>query len=313
MFKEKKKKFQIDISHIPHGTQVVTLCDRHFGEKKYKSGRTAIVIDSDNRTKTYVLRFSDNTEIKFHRNELVIRKIEIENFIQNFTPKQEELEQHIIYECIVGSKAYGLSNENSDDDIRGIYLAPPTDLLSLWGAPGQIEDKHNDRVYWELEKFIRLALKANPNVLETLWTPLINVKTDIAIGLIEIREAFLSKHIFKTFGGYAISQFTKMKNEYERTGRFKEKHALHLIRLLISGSVALSEGHIMIDVSPYRDHLMAIKNGRLSFEEVQCWRKELENNFNDAYENTHLPDLPDVEKANNFLLMARKYSLRNFK
>ena len=46
---------------------------------------------------------------------------------------------------------------------------------SLYAVPEQIEDQtdENDEVLWELEKFLRLALKANPNILEVLWTPIV--------------------------------------------------------------------------------------------------------------------------------------------
>nr|WP_284452530.1 nucleotidyltransferase domain-containing protein [Parachlamydia acanthamoebae] len=30
----------------------------------------------------------------------------------------------IIFECISGSKAYGLSTETSDEDIRGVFILP---------------------------------------------------------------------------------------------------------------------------------------------------------------------------------------------
>lgn len=306
VFNDKKKMFQIDVRHIPHGTQVVALVDKLSNNIKYKSGRTGVVVDSEKKTNTYVVEFSDQTQLTYLREELAVRKVEIETLIQTFIPDEKELKKNIIYECVVGSKAFGLSDQSSDEDIRGIYLAPIDLLHSLWGAPEQIEDKIKDQVYWELEKYIRLALKANPNILETMWTPIVNYKTELAEQLIINREIFLSRHIFTTFGGYALSQFNKMKNEYLRTGNYRTKHALHLIRLLISGAEALRHGYIMIDVSQYRNDLLSIKAGNLSFEEIQQWRKELEIVFNEAFENTKLPDLPDVKKANELLIMARK-------
>jgi predicted nucleotidyltransferase len=35
-----------------------------------------------------------------------------------------DFEQFIIYRCVVGSRTYGLDNDASDTDRRGIYLAP---------------------------------------------------------------------------------------------------------------------------------------------------------------------------------------------
>jgi predicted nucleotidyltransferase len=307
MFKEKKKQFQIDVKHIPHGTQIVTMVDKVLKDYKYKTGRTGVIIDSNFDNNTYTIRFSDNAEVEYERREITIRKIEIENFIQTFAPEPKQLKENIIYECLTGSRAFGLATESSDDDIRGIYLAPPEVHLSLWGAPEQLEDKQADIVYWELEKFLRLALKANPNVLETLWSPLIKISTPLSSELLEMRESFLSRHIFKTYGGYAISQFEKMKKDFQKAGKFKTKHALHLIRLLLSGTTALKEGYIMVDASHYRSQLLSIKEGQMSFEEIQQWRKELEIEFNQAYESTKLPELPDVKKANQFLLKARQH------
>src|SRR6185295_16233784 len=80
---------------------------------------------------------------------------------------------HVVYRCIVGSKAYGLDDADSDVDRRGIYLPPASLHWSLYGVPEQLENAATEETYWEMQKFLTLALKANPNVLECLYTPLI--------------------------------------------------------------------------------------------------------------------------------------------
>ena len=62
---------------------------------------------------------------------------------------------------------------------------------SLAKLPEQIERIENgeDVVFWEIEKFVRLALKANPNVLETLWTPVVLYATDTGQRLRELRRS----------------------------------------------------------------------------------------------------------------------------
>ena len=72
-----------------------------------------------------------------------------------------QLEDHVILRCVVGSRAYGLDTDDSDTDYRGVYLAPPEMLWSLYGAPEQFEDHKSQTVYWELRKFLVMALKAN--------------------------------------------------------------------------------------------------------------------------------------------------------
>ena len=79
----------------------------------------------------------------------------------------------VIYRCVIGSRAYGLDTDESDTDRRGIYL-PPADLQwSLYGVPEQLENDENQEAYWELQKFLIMALKANPNILECLYTPIV--------------------------------------------------------------------------------------------------------------------------------------------
>ena len=86
----------------------------------------------------------------------------------------------IIYRCVVGSQAYGLERDSSDVDRRGIYLAPAELEWSLYGVPEQLENAETEECYWELKKFMVLALKANPNILECLYTPLVETRTPVA-------------------------------------------------------------------------------------------------------------------------------------
>src|SRR5271168_1494471 len=102
----------------------------------------------------------------------------------------------------VGSRAYGLEVHGSDTDRRGIYL-PPADLhWSLYGVPEQLDFNATEEVYWEAQKFVVLALKANPNVLECLFTPLVETATPLAQEFLDMRERFLSKMIYQTYNGY---------------------------------------------------------------------------------------------------------------
>ena len=65
--------------------------------------------------------------------------------------------------------------------------------------PEQIEDKQHEECYWELQKFLVLALKANPNVLECLYTPLVEHTTPLIDELRGMRVIFLSKLIYQTY------------------------------------------------------------------------------------------------------------------
>ncbi len=217
----------------------------------------------------------------------------------------------VIYRCVIGSRAYGLEDEASDTDRRGIYL-PTADLhWSLFGVPEQLENDETQEVYWELQKFIVLALKANPNVLECLYSPIVESATPLGKDLLAMRSAFLSKLVFQTFSGYVASQFKKMQSDIRNQGRVKWKHVMHLIRLLLSGTRVLHSGEMMVDVGQYRDHLLTIKRGEMPFAEADSLWKELQSDFESAFKTTKLPDRPDYERANAFLVDARRRAMED--
>jgi RNA repair pathway DNA polymerase beta family protein len=59
-------------------------------------------------------------------------------------PESADLYRFVVYRCIVGSTAYGISQEGSDVDRRGFYL-PPADLeWSLAGVPEQLENDQEE-------------------------------------------------------------------------------------------------------------------------------------------------------------------------
>ena len=119
-----------------------------------------------------------------------------ENTNFKFDGPEIDLSEYIIYRCIVGSRAYGLDEEESDIDRRGIYL-PPAELdWSIYNIPQQLEYNETEECYWELQKFLFLALRANPNILECLYTPLVEYANPAAEELLRIREIFLYRLIF---------------------------------------------------------------------------------------------------------------------
>ena len=117
---------------------------------------------------------------------------------------------HIIFECISGSRAYGLDTPSSDTDIRGVFILPKAHFYAL-DYIGQVNNESNDIVYYELRKFIELCSKNNPNILELLNVPeeCILYKHEI---FNEIRlQLFLSKQCEKSFANYAYAQIKKAR------------------------------------------------------------------------------------------------------
>ena len=281
---------------IPEGTKVLTRL----------GGRVGVVAHSPIAAEqSYRVRFANGVEESYKRADLTIfrhQQAEVPSALDS-----TELHKFVIYRCVVGSTAYGLSTEKSDIDLRGFYL-PPVELeWSLAGVPEQLETD-NEEVYWEIEKFIRLALKANPNVLECLYSPLVKTCTPIARELIDAREIFLSQFVHRTYNAYVLSQFKKLEQDLRNHGQIRWKHVMHLIRLLLSGVVVLKHGFVPLRVDEYRDRLLAIRRGEVPWGEVERWRLALHRELDSALACTRLPERPDYDHANDLLIRARRFA-----
>ena len=302
-----------EMSHQPDnisaGTQVVALVEIRGPNQSLVHPRGAVGVVTRTPTGTdrhFLVRFPDGFEKSLTAQELEVLK-HFKDRLQGSGSGQPnfDLESVIIYRCVMGSKAYGLETEESDVDRRGIYLAPTELQWSLFGAPEQFEDNAAQAVYWELQKFLVMALRANPNILECLYSPLVEKTTLLAEELLAIRDRFLSQMIFQTFNGYALSQFKKIEQGLRNQGEVRWKHAMHLLRLLITGAATLRDGRVPVRVESARERLLTIKTGSVPWREVDAWRRELHEDFERALAQTKLPERPDYEKANKFLIGAR--------
>lgn len=293
---------------IPVGTQVVLKAARRLpGTETVKAaGSVAEVLETPaNNQRPYLVRFLDGATLRVKFGELAVRRRELEDELATPGP---DLRRYTVYLAAVGSRAFGLATDASDEDRRGVFLPPAELTWSLCKPPEQIESQTAgvEEVHWELEKFLRLALQANPNILETLWSPLVLFADETGEALRALRGAFLSRHLYKTYSGYVLSQFQRMRNAYQKKGTYRVKHAMHLLRLLYSGTHALRTGDILVDVGEHRAELLAVRGGGLTFEEVRTRALELDQVFQQAFAATRLPKRPDYDRVNRFLVQARR-------
>jgi hypothetical protein len=68
----------------------------------------------------------------------------------------------------------------------------------------------------------------------------------------------------------------------------------------------LKDGHVPVNVGERRDFLLAIKRGEMDWAEINQLRLGLHKDFDAALATTKLPDRPDYERANAFLIEARR-------
>ncbi|MCU0879277.1 MAG: nucleotidyltransferase domain-containing protein [Pirellulaceae bacterium] len=293
------------------GTQVVVLQPVTAGGTRvaHPAGAVGVIVKSPvDRQHAYRVRFTDGVEVSLQHEQLV-RLADYKDAGTGAAYLQlphEQLFDRVILRVVIGSQAYGLMGESSDIDRRGIYLPPAELHWSLAGVPEQIENEAAQEAYWELQKFLVLALKANPNVLECLYSPLVETATPLAHEILAMREAFLSQLVYQTYNGYVMSQFKKMQADIRNHGQVKWKHVMHLIRLLLAGIETLRTGVVPVHVGAHRDALLAIRAGQMPWDEVESWRRSLHREFDDAYNTTSLPPKPDYARASALLVRARQ-------
>jgi uncharacterized protein len=61
-----------------------------------------------------------------------------------------------------------------------------------------------------------------------------------------------------------------------------------------------------VNVAEHRDLLLAIKRGEMGWDEVNRLRLDLHKRFDEAFADSKLPERPDYERANAFLIKARR-------
>jgi uncharacterized protein len=112
-----------------------------------------------------------------------------------------------------GSHAYGTNTIDSDEDFRGVAIAPKEFYLGFSNKFEQQELKEPDTCVFDIKKFFALAAACNPNTIEVLFTQpeehlLIN---SIGAKIFDARDKFLSKRVRYTFAGYAKAQLNRIE------------------------------------------------------------------------------------------------------
>ncbi|WP_217209051.1 DNA polymerase beta superfamily protein [Streptomyces sp. AC550_RSS872] len=215
---------------------------------------------------------------------------------------------HTIYACVMGSRAFGLATDGSDTDRRGVFLAPTPLFWRFEKPPTHVDGPLEEQFSWELERFCELALRANPNILECLHSPLVEYVDDTGRELLALREAFLSRQALETFTRYALGQRKKLEADVRSHGAPRWKHAMHLLRLLTSARDLLRTGRLTIDVGDQREPLLEVKRGEVPWPEVESRMSRLAREAEEASHRSPLPAEPDRRRVEDFLIGVRRAS-----
>lgn len=127
-----------------------------------------------------------------------------------------------------------------------------------------------------------------------------------------------------SLNGYPVRDFAGIYGEMQNTiksyaklnhrNRKKDephlyKHAMHLIRLLITGIDILNGNGIITKRTAEHTFLMDIRNGVYSFDEIKRLAREYQAKFEEAAANTQLPPAPDSDKVNALMMQLYEHIL----
>ncbi|HEU4412609.1 MAG TPA: nucleotidyltransferase domain-containing protein [Polyangiaceae bacterium] len=194
---------------LPNGTEVVSRVDRLLeGGRRVPQGALGRVVSQDGER--FVVRVVGVGDVPYRRDELVPHKSGQWRYARRRAAAWDALRPCAVLETRVGSHAWGLADENSDTDLRGLFALPFAWGAGLGAPPLDLVSADGSATYWELGKGLRQALRADPNTLETLFVPSARALDPIGEWVLQERDAFVSIEIYGSFGRYALSQLKRV-------------------------------------------------------------------------------------------------------
>jgi hypothetical protein len=202
---------------LPPGTEVTTRVDRAVGDRvvgQGAMGRVLALIGDDPETGAAVeVDIVGVGRVRYLRSEVVPRKTGLVRYARRRQDAWEQLSPCVVVDAVVGSRAWGLSDQGSDTDRRGVFVLPFPWLTGLVDPPLDLSSVDGSHAYWEIGKAIRQGLRADPNTLEMLFAAdESSVRDPMGQWLLDIRDAFVSVEIYGSFGRYALSQLERLEH-----------------------------------------------------------------------------------------------------
>lgn len=242
----------------------------------------------------------------------------------------EWLVDNVHYMTIMGSNAYGVSSDSSDEDIYG-FCIPNKDMIfphlrgeiqgfgrqqkrfEVW-QEHHIVDKEAKKEYdfaiYSIVKFFNLCMECNPNMIDSLFTPVRCILHSTSVGNMvrENRKLFLHKGAWYKFKNYAFSQMHKMdikkpngkRKEITEKYGFDLKFAYHIVRLLGECQMILEEGDL--DLERNREQLKSIRRGEWTIDQIEEHFSMKDKILEKLYSESKIPSSPDEGKIKELLL-----------
>lgn len=242
-------------------------------------------------------------------------------------PEPKWLASSTILRVLVGSEAYGISESSSDRDEMGVCIEPLEEAMGFSpfeqyefrtatertgkkdepSAPGDLDLK-----IYSLKKFLKLALKGNPTIMELFFLRTHTGGNSLGEHLQEMAPYVVSKEAASAYLGYMQAQKRKLSDKVPVPGSeraelvkkfgFDTKYAGHLLRLGMQGIELMKTGRILFPMKPI-DIVMirAVREGHYPLKDVLESSSEMELTLRELQASSHLQDHPQTDKIETWM------------
>jgi predicted nucleotidyltransferase len=237
---------------------------------------------------------------------------------------QAEVASHpyrLLFSTVSGAHLYGFPSPNSDVDLRGVHILPPSEVLGLDTGPETITLSHVrealevDLVTHDAKKFFTLLLRRNGYVLEQLCSPLLLHTTPQHQALLALVPGLVTRHHAHHYLGFAATEWRLLTREPQP----RIKPLLYVYRVLLTGINLMRTGEVEANLPrlnevfrlPFIPELIERKTSGVERAELvdvdmafhQQMYEQLVAELEVARDTSALPDKPSARRALHEILL----------
>lgn len=228
-----------------------------------------------------------------------------------------------LYEVKMGSFAFGTASFDSDVDVYGFFVPPPSvsspEAVDEFRALHLLVDDNGqpreyDLVLFSVDKFFERCVAGKPQSLETLFVDEANIvcATPSARIVRAGRKVFLSKAAARDFRYFAKLQLEGLISRSWTDGKraasiarfgYDVKAGYHIVRLMHEAKQLLIEEDL--DLKRNVPMLLDIRAGRWTEQDIIACFERLDAELEQLYQTTNLPDVPNAEDVCHLLQLCK--------
>lgn len=247
------------------------------------------------------------------------------------------LPDNLCYLTLMGSRAYGIENKDSDFDYYGACVTPRKNIFPQeYGLLLGFDDipvfeqfkkdhfldvdsgKDMEITIYGIVRYFNLLSAGNPNIIESLYTNREHVVFSNIVGekIRDNRHLFLSKQSFIKTRQYAFAQLKKLDRipvgkrlENYNIHGYDTKFAAHTIRLMDNCEQIITNKHI--DLQRNKEMVKSIRSGEYTLKQIKEYAQQKELILEKLASESDLRKTVNKDEIRTLLLECIKHSYQN--